>query len=149
MDNAITELLNRYERAIHDKDSSAVVACYARDVVAYDLAPPLAIDASRASDPSQLDAWFATWDGPINSVPEHIHMRGNDDLAYAFTLRHMSGRKKSGELVDLWFRATATMVKEDGDWKITHIHNSVPFAMDGSGKAELKLKPWKASQGCA
>jgi hypothetical protein len=25
--------------------------------------------------------------------------------------------------------------------KIRHIHNSVPFAMDGSGKALLDLKP--------
>jgi ketosteroid isomerase-like protein len=146
MDEAILELLDRYERAIRDKDSAALVGCYASDVVAYDLAPPLAIEASLAADPSQLDAWFASWDGPINSVPEHIHIRGNAELAYAFTLRHMSGRKKSGELVDLWFRATATMAKEDSGWKITHIHNSVPFAMDGSGKAELNLKPWKPAR---
>ena len=56
-------------------------------------------------------------------------------------MRRLSGRKKSGESVDMWFRATATMAKENGDWKITHVHNSVPFAMDGSDKAELGLKP--------
>jgi hypothetical protein len=28
-----------------------------------------------------------------------------------------------------------------GQWKITHVHNSVPFAMDGSGRALLDLKP--------
>ena len=33
------------------------------------------------------------------------------------------------------------MSKENEGWKITHVHNSVPFAMDGSGKAELNLKP--------
>ena len=141
MEEAIVELLDRYERAIREKDSVAAVACYARDITAYDLAPPLAIGSASAANPVHLDHWFATWDGPISSVAKHMHIRSNDDLAYAFTLRHMTGRKKSGELVDLWFRATATMAREDGVWKITHIHNSVPFAMDGSGKAELNLKP--------
>ena len=141
MDEAIVELLDRYERAIREKDSAATIACYARDITAYDLAPPLAVGSASAANPANLDQWFATWDGPISSVAQHRHLRSNKDLAYAFTLRHMTGRKKSGELVDLWFRATATMAREDGVWKITHIHNSVPFAMDGSGKAELNLKP--------
>ena len=138
----IAALLTRYERAIHDKDAAAVAACYAKDVVAYDLAPPLALQ-SRAvvTDPAVLEGWFATWDGPIRSVAKKVHIRAGGDVGYAFALRHLSGSKKSGESVDMWFRATATMAKENGDWKITHVHNSVPFAMDGSDKAELGLKP--------
>jgi ketosteroid isomerase-like protein len=89
------------------------------------------------TDPAALEQWFSTWDGPISSVGKDMHIRAGDDVAYAFALRHMTGRKNSGDIVDLWFRATATMVKENGDWKITHIHNSVPFAMDGIEKAEL------------
>jgi ketosteroid isomerase-like protein len=137
----IKQLLARYERAIHDKDSATVVACYTKDVVAYDLAPPLALEARTVTDPADLDQWFSTWDTPIRLVAKDMHIRIDDNVAYAFALRHMTGRKKSGEIVDLWFRATATMAKVNGAWKITHIHNSVPFAMDGSGKAELNLKP--------
>ena len=138
----INELLARYVRAIHDKDPAAVARCYTKDVVAYDLAPPLEFDSRAAvTDPAVLEQWFATWDGPIRSAAKHMHVRAGNDVGYAFALRHMTGRKKSGEAVDLWFRATATLAKENGDWKITHIHNSVPFAMDGSGKAELHLKP--------
>ena len=137
----INYLLARYERAIHDKDAAAVIACYSENAVAYDLAPPLALGARSLTDPAGLEEWFATWDAPINSVAKHKHVSADENLAYAFALRHMTGRKKSGENVDLWFRATATMSKEHGAWKITHVHNSVPFAMDGSGKAELNLKP--------
>jgi ketosteroid isomerase-like protein len=137
----INHLLARYERAIHDKDAAAVIACYSDDVVGYDLAPPLAFDPRALTDPSDLQQWFATWDTPISSVAKDMHVRADHHLAYAFALRHMTGRKKSGENVDLWFRATATMSKDDGAWKITHVHNSVPFAMDGSDKAELNLKP--------
>ena len=138
----IAELLTRYERAIHDKDAAAVAACYTKDVVAYDLAPPLALESrATVTDPAVLEGWFATWDGPIRSVAKEVHIRAGGDVGYAFALRHLSGRKTSGESVDMWFRATATMAKENGDWKITHVHNSVPFAMDGSDKAELGLKP--------
>jgi ketosteroid isomerase-like protein len=64
-----------------------------------------------------------------------------DDVAYAVALHHMTGTKTDGTQVDLWFRATACLRREDGAWKITHIHNSVPFAMDGSNRALLDLTP--------
>jgi ketosteroid isomerase-like protein len=53
----------------------------------------------------------------------------------------MTGTKIDGEKVELWFRATACFRRDDGQWRITHMHNSVPFAMDGSDKALLDLKP--------
>ena len=53
----------------------------------------------------------------------------------------MTGTKTDGEQVDLWFRATACFRREDGAWKITHVHNSVPFAMNGSDRALLDLRP--------
>ena len=31
--------------------------------------------------------------------------------------------------------------REGGQWKVAHVHDSVPFAMDGSGRALLDLKP--------
>jgi PhnB protein len=63
------------------------------------------------------------------------------DVAYAYGLQHMTGTKTDGEEVDLWFRATVCLRREDGRWRITHMHDSVPFAMDGSEKALLHLKP--------
>jgi PhnB protein len=56
-------------------------------------------------------------------------------------LQHLTGTRTSGEEIDLWFRATAGFRREDGQWRIAHLHNSVPFAMDGSEKALLHLKP--------
>jgi len=53
----------------------------------------------------------------------------------------MVGTKTDGFEVDLWFRATACFVRRHGQWKIAHVHNSVPFAMDGSNRALLDLKP--------
>ena len=140
-DAAVRELLDAYAAAIRAKDARATVACYARDVTAYDLAPPLQIATESERDPRYVQQWFDTWDGPIGSEARDLHVVVGGDVAYAHGLRHMTGTKTDGERVDLWFRATACCRREGGAWKITHVHNSVPFAMDGSGRALLDLRP--------
>ena len=92
-------------------------------------------------DPAPLEQWFATWKSPIVSEPGDLTIAVGGDVAYAFGLQHMTGKKKGGPEADLWFRATACFRREAGRWRITHMHNSVPFAMDGSDKALLDLKP--------
>jgi ketosteroid isomerase-like protein len=140
-DQAIGALLKRYETAIHDRDAHAAVACYAHGVVAYDMAPPLAQNSDRASNIAGFQEWFDTWDGPIGANGTVPRIRVGGDIAYAYSLRHMTGIKKGDTHVDLWFRSTTLFDKRDGSWRIAHVHSSVPFAMDGSGKALLDLKP--------
>ena len=138
---AIGALLQAYTDAIRAKDARATVALYARDAIAYDLAPPLSLEARSVRDPSYIQQWFDTWEGPIVSEGRDLRIETSADIAYAFCLRHMTGVKRSGEQVDLWFRATMCLRREDGAWRITHVHNSVPFAMDGSDRALLDLQP--------
>ena len=138
---AIHAVLERFTDALRKKDAAAAAALYTDDIVVYDLPPPLAIGAAEAHDPARLDEWFDTWDGPIESKADRLTIRVGRDVAYAFALRRLTGKKKGGEEVDLWFRATACFVKLDGEWKIAHMHNSVPFAMDGSQRALLDLEP--------
>ena len=139
--SSVREVIEDLADAIRNKDAKAAVSLYADDVVAYDLAPPLSIDASKERDPAHLQTWFDTWAGPIESKPYRITVRVGGDIAYAYGLRHMTGTKRDGQKVDLWFRATACLIRRDGRWKIEHMHNSVPFAMDGSERALLDLKP--------
>jgi ketosteroid isomerase-like protein len=137
----IRAVLDALEGAIRKRDAAAAVAVYAEDAVAYDLAPPLRIEGRALRDPAGIQAWFDTWAGPIESKPHRLTIRVGGDIAYAFGLRHMSGTKVGGEKVDLWFRSTACLVREQGGWKIAHVHDSVPFAMDGSNRALLDLTP--------
>jgi uncharacterized protein (TIGR02246 family) len=139
--DAIAALLDRFTAAIHDKDADAAVALLSQDAVVYDLAPPLAQGPDQARDPNGYRMWFATWSSPISSEADDLHVEVGGDIAHAWCLRHMSGTKTDGERNHLWFRATACFRREDGEWRISHMHNSVPFAMDGSGKALLDLKP--------
>jgi ketosteroid isomerase-like protein len=138
---AIGDLLDNLSRAFYMKDSAGVIAQLADDAVTFDLAPPLQLGPQMTHDPRRLDTWFATWEGPIVSEPGERTIVVNDELAHAYGLQRMTGTKTSGEKVELWFRVTACFRRKNGEWRITHMHNSVPFAMDGSDRALLDLKP--------
>lgn len=137
----IRAVLKEFTAAIRDRDADALIALLADDAVTFDLAPPLRMGPTETHDPAPLKQWFATWESPIVSEPGDLTIAVGGDVAYAYGLQHMTGKKKGGQEADLWFRATACFRREAGRWRITHMHNSVPFAMDGSDKALLDLKP--------
>jgi len=138
---ALNMVLDDFLRAIHDKDALGVLAALSEDAVAFDLAPPLQLGPEIMHDLRRLEEWFATWKGPIVTEPLDRKIECDGAVAYAHSLQCMTGTKIEGENVDLWFRATACFRKGDRGWLITHMHNSVPFAMDGTQKALLNLKP--------
>ncbi|MGP1352569.1 MAG: YybH family protein [Parasphingopyxis sp.] len=127
--------------AIHNKDAAAAIACHADDFVSFDLAPPLARRNAEALEPAEFEEWFATWDGPIETEPHDTEIFVSADMACAHGLLHMTGTKVGGEKIDLWYRTKTCLRREGEDWLITHNHSSVPFAMDGSERALLDLKP--------
>ena len=140
-DQDVQALLERYQQAINRKDAAATVACYSDDVVAYDLAPPLSQGPEIVRDSRYAQEWFDTWKGPLESAERDTVFRVEGDVAYVYALRQMRGTKTGGQKVALWFRSTSICRRVDSAWKIVHIHNSTPFAMDGSGKALLDLEP--------
>jgi ketosteroid isomerase-like protein len=140
-ERAISELLDSVTQALFEKDAAGAIAPLADDAVTFDLAPPLKHGPAITHDPARLEEWFGTWKGPIISQPGERTIVVDENVAYAYGLQRMTGTKTDGEKVELWFRATACFRRDDGQWRITHMHNSVPFAMDGSDKALLNLKP--------
>jgi ketosteroid isomerase-like protein len=136
-DTEIRALLAQYAKALHAKDVDAVMACYAPDVVAFDLAPPL---EHRGAETGLLE-WFPTWRSGISIDTADLAIDAEGDLAVCRSFNHMTGKRTTGEDADLWFRATVCLRRIGGAWKIVHEHASVPFLMDGSFKAAIELKP--------
>lgn len=136
--DAIQIVFRELERAHHQKDARALQACFAPDVLVYNLAPPL---ATRGCDLAGTEDWMSTWSGPItlDARDEEISVQG--DLAVVTALNRMRGTKVNGEKVDLWFRATTVLRLIEGRWLIVHDHTSTPFYMDGSQRAALDLVP--------
>jgi ketosteroid isomerase-like protein len=134
-------LFDRYRDAIRRRDAEAIFADYVPDPVSYDLAPPLETRGAKVLDVAALRDWFDSWEDDLAVDHPEPTVIEDGDLAVVFGLQHMTGTKKGGEASDLWFRTTLAARRIEGAWKIVHIHTSVPFAMDGSGKALLDLKP--------
>lgn len=65
-------------------------------------------------------------------------------VGFATALAKMGGERKGLGHTEVWHRLALGLVVEDGDWKIAHVHESVPFAMDGSERALLDLEPESA-----
>jgi PhnB protein len=139
----ISQILAQWKEAMETKNAARAVAFYADDAAMFTLAPPL---GTKGMQQQALQAWFDTWKGGLEYEMRDAELVAGDDIAYCHSYTRMVGTKTSGEQNDVWFRATATLRKIDGQWKITHEHTSVPFHMDGSLKAALELQPPAGAQ---
>ena len=135
---AIARKISDWTRALSRKDAAAVSQFFAKDVVSFDFAPPL---KHAGFDRKMMEDWFKTWKGEIGYEITDQVIDVSDTLAVARSLDHMTGTKTDGEKVDVWTRSTVCFRKEGSDWKVMHVHASVPFYMDGSLKAAVDLKP--------
>lgn len=138
--DAVLGALTSFLEAIENKDAQAAIRWFDTRAVTFDLAPPLENRFDALSDPAGLEEWFGTWEGPIHTevLPPDVLVSG--DIAVVHGLQRMHGRKKDGEL-SMWYRATVVLTRTASGWRIVHVHNSVPMAMDGSLKALVHLKP--------
>jgi PhnB protein len=127
--------------AVRNKDADTVVSMYTGDNVMFALAPPLQVASDEASGKAGLVEWFASWDGDLGYETRDLHVTTGEDVAFCHSLNRLTGTKTDGEKVDLWHRNTLCLRKVNGNWKIAHQHQSVPFYMDGGAKAAVDLKP--------
>jgi PhnB protein len=132
-----TKLTTTAETAVRAVIDDWVEALRAKDADVA-LAPPL---QQEGSDRDALAAWFGGWDGPLGYELHDHRVVVGDAVAVSHSLNHLRATATDGTRSDLWFRQTICLERAGGDWKITHEHESVPLAMDGSGRAEVALEP--------
>jgi ketosteroid isomerase-like protein len=135
----ILALLDALRRAHHDRDAAGIAAAFAPEAVICDLSPPL---SHHGVDVAAKQAWLDSWDGPIelDTPPGTLMISGDLAIHYGFT--RMSGRPRAaGREVGFWLRDTIVLRRENGRWRIVHLHSSVPFHMDGSLRPAFDLAP--------
>ncbi len=126
--------------AMRGKDAARAVAVLAEDVVAFELAPPLALPPGAARDAEGLAAWLSGFEA-IDVEVRDMTIEADGGVAFAHALHHLTGTRTGGAPVSLWMRSTLCFRREAGGWKMAHAHTSVPFLMDGSFRAAVDLKP--------
>lgn len=134
----IRAVIDDWTDALRRKHAAGVVAHHGHGFVLFSLAPPLVSDAADAEG---LDAWFATWDGPLELEHRGLQVTAGGDTAFVHGLTRLAGTKVGGRRDEIWFRQTLGFRLEGGSWRIVHQHESVPFYMDGSDRASVDLRP--------
>ena len=138
----IRELKENLTRAIREKDVLGATAPYAEKIVMFVLAPPLRFKTGEDSPGANgIEEWFSTFEREIGLEYQELDITVSGDVAFCHSLEHLTGKRIDGAHTDMWFRETLGLSKMDGDWKITHQHQSVPIYMDGSGKSAIDLEP--------
>lgn len=135
----IRELLEQRAAATRKKDLDGATALFAHEVVTFDVVEPLlhvGVEAVR----KRAGDWFATFDGPIGYELHDVRVAADDHVAFASCLYQVSGTLQSGDELGMWVRATFCFHRIDGEWRITHEHDSVPFD-PSTGQASLDLAP--------
>ena len=138
---AIRDLIDARNEAIRAGDAARALATMAEDVVTFDLAPPLQLSGDAARDPSAMEEWLATWDGPVSVAMPDPTVVVEGDIAFAHGLSRMRGVKRGEGPLDLWYRSTLCLKRGADGWSLLHEHHSIPMKMDGSGRAATDLHP--------
>jgi uncharacterized protein (TIGR02246 family) len=139
VDQEIRALVDHFAKAVRGKDTNALMAHYAPELVVFNVAPPLrdkGIDVNRKT----WSEWFDSFKGGISYEVRDLTVVGNDDVAFSHSLNHVVGENRDGGRVDGWVRVTVGYRKEGGRWRITHEHVSMPIDMK-TGKVPADLKP--------
>jgi len=135
----IRALIDDRAKAVRAKDVNAAISSIAPDVLSFDVVNPLQQIGSDASR-KRAEEWFSSLQGPIGFEIRDLSISAGDDVAFSHGLSHVSATKTDGGQLDMWWRTTTCFRKINGQWMVTHEHNSVPFNVE-SGKASLDLKP--------
>ena len=135
----VRERIDKLVGAIRAMDLDGVKSNYAPDMVSFDMGPPLRHVGAEAKW-NNWAGFFAAFQNPVGYEVHDLAIAVGDDVAFAYSLNHVSGAFKDGRRADHWVRWTACLRKIDGAWLIAHDHVSVPLDVT-SGRALLDLKP--------
>ncbi|HUO93906.1 MAG TPA: nuclear transport factor 2 family protein [Rhizomicrobium sp.] len=135
----IRKLLTDWARGMHDRDMTKIMAMYDRNVVAYDIVPPLQ-RKGYAVYRKDYEDYLAQYKGPIDVTYQDLTIAASGDVGFAFMLEHDVGVMKDGTRSDLWQRVTSCFRKIGGRWVAVHDHVSVPTDF-ATGKSQLALRP--------
>lgn len=138
-ESQIKTLLDDWVEALKSKDIDRLMAGYSKDLVSFDIMPPLQVKGTETYR-KNYEEWFKSCDGPIRCEPKDLEISSSEDLACAFCLNHLAFNTKDGEKMDMWIRWTSILKKTDDRWLITHEHVSVPIDME-TDKARWDLNP--------
>jgi uncharacterized protein (TIGR02246 family) len=129
----IKQLLDDWRAALCARDLDRLMRHYAADVTFYDAVPPHQHRGAAA--------YRRTWEAMLPYLPPRLGSELRDitidmsgDLAVLHGLHRLINEDTKAAATCGWVRITVCYRRQQGEWKVTHEHVSVPFD-PMSGKA--------------
>lgn len=138
-ETAIRQRIDKLVEAIRAMDLEGVKPIYARDIISFDIEPPLQHVGAEAKWKNWA-AVFAAYKRPLGYEVRDLTITVGDDVAFGHCLARLSGTLKNGTQSGYWVRWTSCFRKLHGEWLIVHDQISVPIDVQ-SGNALRDLEP--------
>lgn len=137
----IRRLIARMAEAIRAAHLEGLKACFAPDIVSFDVGPQL----QSVGEAAKLHNWqmaFTVFQPPLGYEIRDLTITVGGDVAFGHSLNRLSGTTKNGNSnrTGPWVRYTGGFRKIHGAWLIAHDHVSAPVNVM-TGQASLNLQP--------
>jgi ketosteroid isomerase-like protein len=103
-------------------------------LIIFDAVPPLKYSGTVAWR-KNLEGFVAAYNPGILEITQ-LEIVCDGKIGFAHSIQRFTGTDKNGKHVQMAFRVTDCLEKENGKWKIVHEHNSMPIDY-ASGRAYL------------
>lgn len=127
----IHHMIEVRQRAICNKDVETIISQYAPNVSSLDLYKPQQ-DTSIHTIKSRLLKWFAGYNDTVPYKSIELEVIIGDNIAFSHCITSAMGFINQHKKNNLWCRTTMGYQKINGNWLITHEHNSEPFSVSAS-----------------
>ena len=134
----IRQLIDKLAESIRFTDFEGLKACFAPDIVSFDVGPRLR-DLGSQTKLKNWEGAFAVFQPPLDYEIRNLEVTVGDDVAFAHGINRLSGML-NGKPHGAWVRWTACFQKIDDKWLIAHDHVSLPVDPIGC-RAVLNLEP--------
>ena len=122
-EGAIRELIEKWSKAVRNKNLDGILANHSPDILMFDVPPPI--------QSKGIDAYKKTWDlffdwspdKPVFEIQE-MNITAGNDVAFVTALMRCAGKTENENGLD--FRLTVGLRKIGEEWVVTHEHHSIP-----------------------
>lgn len=121
----IRVLVENWASAVRAKDMKGILAHHSRDILMFDVPPPLQSKGIEAYKKT-WDLFFA-WaqDSSVFDIDE-MTITAGPEVAFVVAVMRCADIEADGKKTQLPFRLTVGLRKIDGEWTVVHEHHSVP-----------------------
>ncbi|RDI36435.1 YybH family protein [Falsibacillus pallidus] len=138
----VQDVLDNYQKAVHEQDVEKFVSTYAEDVHIFDCWGKWECEGAESWRASVVD-WFnglKAEEVTLKVLFSDTVIEESGELAFIHSNVTFAAHNAADEkLRQMTNRFTFGLKRADGEWKVTHEHSSLPISME-TGKGMFNLK---------